>query len=110
MNSIMDPSLALAKLSLFANCKKYTKDFDGTIDYLTTQVSHQAATPCLNIATAGQEIAGALRTKDNKGQDFEMLAVSIVGIVAMMLQQQQHTTCHNKQQHVTTTSNDKHKK
>ncbi len=38
LNIITDPSLAQAKLSLDANCKMYSGNFDATVEYLMNQV------------------------------------------------------------------------
>ena len=79
LNGITDPSLAQAKLSLAANEEKYGRDFDATVEYLTTQVSYQQQNRRLNVAAVARAPAAAsggnLVTKDQQGNDLEMPAV-----------------------------------
>lgn len=60
MIDIIDPSLALAKLSLM---EKYARNFDATIACMLNQGSHQQINQHLNITAVGQGTAGFLEFK-----------------------------------------------
>lgn len=47
------------------------------MEYLANQVSHQQLNQHLNIADFGLGTMRSIKTKDNKGQDLEMPAVSL---------------------------------
>ncbi len=72
LNGIMDPSLAQAKLSLEANRKMYSGNFDATIEYLMNQVQHQLVNQQLNIASVGSGTAGCLHTRNTQGNNLEI--------------------------------------
>ncbi len=75
LNSNTDPSFAQVKVPLNANSKKYSSDFDATVEYLMNQVLHQKADQHLNIANVGSSASKTLKTKDDKGQDLDMPVV-----------------------------------
>ncbi len=72
LNSITDPSLAQAKLSLEANRETNSGNFDATVEYLMNQVQHHQVNQQLNIASVGCGAAGRLRTCDAQGNNLEM--------------------------------------
>lgn len=72
MNSIVDPYLAPAPLSLFPNRVKHVREFDVAMEHLVNQMSHQAVNQHLNNAAFGQGTISIFKTKDDKGQDLEM--------------------------------------
>ncbi len=76
LNSITDPSLAQAKLSLKANPEMYSSDFDATVEYLMNQVQHQQVNQQLNIASVGSGAAGRHCTRDDQGNNHKIPLVN----------------------------------
>ncbi len=72
LNGIMDPALAQAKLSLKANCKMNSVNFDATVEYFMNQVQHHQVTHQLNIASVGGGAPGCLRNCDDQGNNLEI--------------------------------------
>ncbi len=72
LNGITNPALTQAKLSLEANCKHYSGNFDTTIEYLMNQVQHHQVNKQLNIASVGSGAPGYLEAHDNQGNILEM--------------------------------------
>ncbi len=70
LNSISDHLLSLAYLSDIANPDKYDCDFDTT-----NQVLYQQEKQYLQFVNVQQGASTTLTTKDNNGDDFEMLTI-----------------------------------
>ncbi len=72
LNSIMNPALTQAKLSLKANRKTYSGNFDATVEYLMNQVMHHQVNQQLNIASVCSGTYGWLRTCDDQVNNLEI--------------------------------------
>ncbi len=72
LSCITDSSQAQTKLSLNANCEKYSGDFDVIVEYLMTQVLHQKVNEHLDIVSIGSSSPKTLKTNYDKGQELYM--------------------------------------
>ncbi len=65
LNGITDPAVIQAKLSLKAYCYHYSGNFDTTVEYLMSQVSHHQVNQQLAIACFNSVAPGCLKTHDD---------------------------------------------
>ncbi len=75
LNSIMDPALAQAKLSLEANHEQYSGNFDAVVEYLMNPFSHHHVNQQHSIASVGSGAPGHLKGCNDCGRELEMQAI-----------------------------------
>ncbi len=63
-------------MSLEANHKQYSGNFDATVEYLINQVLYHQVNKQLNIAWVGSGASGCLQTCDDQGNNLEMPLIS----------------------------------